>query len=86
MRAEVPPGRAWPLKPWNPGTPEPHQPHHLPTLRPAVSAERLEVVREAKRDMKVVGGRLKRLRQVLHEILDDDDDMMVCWVVGGLVG
>lgn len=46
-------------------------------LARGVSVSKLERVREAKRAIKEVGGRCRRLAAALRGILDDDDDMLV---------
>ncbi len=46
-------------------------------LAASVTPAHLEAVREAKRALKDVGGRCRRLAAALHGILEDDDDMLV---------
>ncbi|EFJ52373.1 hypothetical protein VOLCADRAFT_55719 [Volvox carteri f. nagariensis] len=56
---------------------EEHVPRAADDLARGVSPAKLERVREAKRAIKAVGGRARRLSAALRGILDDDDDMLV---------
>ncbi|GLC56243.1 hypothetical protein PLESTB_001083700 [Pleodorina starrii] len=55
---------------------EDHVPRAADDLARGVSPAKLERVREAKRAIKAVGGRCRRLSGALRGILDDDDDML----------